>query len=506
VQRLAAALGWKPKRWPRGDTDRWASPALAAGFAGILLWEELANLENTAWLSSCLLLVITAGAVKKGNRTWITAHRRELVNQASGTMGKFDIAHGIVLAGETPLPHHSTQVCSLQTVVGKIGKIKEPDFIVFDEAHHATSGSYQKIMEAYPNAKILGVTATPCRTDGKGLGDVFQSMVVGPSTEDLTNDGYLSPARYYCTPCLADLGGIKKRGGDYVREELADAMDQRAITGNAIDHYRRICDGVPMILFCVSVQHAKDVASAYLAAGYRATFVDGGLAEDDRTDRLNGLGTGKYQIVTSCDLIGEGLDIPNVVAAQLLRPTESLSLHLQQIGRPLRPVYAAGMPLETAEDRLAAIASGGKPCAYILDHVGNCGAVVDGAWQTKHGFATSPREWTLQGKIKKPKGEADVTIKSCPDCFSVHEPANECPFCGHVYEVVRSRKIESVKGDLVEVSREMIEAEKQARKAEEKKAWTKADLIELGKQRGYKNPEFWAMMKMKGRRMKSYKN
>lgn len=450
--------------------------------------------------------MITVGASKKGNRTWIVAHRRELVNQASSTLDKFGVAHGIVLAGETPLPHLTTQVCSLQTVVGRVGKITPPDFIVFDEAHHATSGSYKKIMEAYPSAKILGVTATPCRTDGKGLGDVFQSMIVGPSTADLTNEGYLSSARYYCTPCQADLTGIAKRGGDYVREDLADAMDQRAITGDAIEHYRRICDGVPMIVFCVSVQHAKDVAAEYIAAGYRATYVDGGLAEEDRTDRLNGLGTGKYQIVTSCDLIGEGLDIPNVVAAQLLRPTESLALHLQQIGRPLRPVYAAGMPLETAEDRLAAIASGPKPCAFVLDHVGNCGASVGGVWEPKHGFAVSPREWTLTGKVKKPKTEADVLIKSCPDCFSVHEPANECPFCGHVYEVVRSRKIESVKGELVEVSREMIEAEKQARRDDEKRAWTKADLIELAKKRNYKNPEFWAMMKLKGRKMKAYRN
>ena len=449
--------------------------------------------------------MITVGASQKGTRTWIVAHRRELVNQASGTLNKFGVAHGIVLAGETSLPHLTTQVCSLQTVVGRIGKITPPDFIVFDEAHHATSGSYKKIMDAYPNAKILGVTATPCRTDGMGLGDVFQSMIVGPSTADLTNDGYLSSARYFCTPCQADLSHIKRRNNDYAREELSDAMNLRAITGDAIEHYKRICDGVPMIVFCVSVQHAKDVASAYMTAGYRATFVDGSLAEDYRTDRLSGLGSGKYQIVTSCDLIGEGLDIPNVVAAQLLRPTESVSLHLQQIGRPLRPVYA-GYSLETAEERLAAIENGPKPCAYILDHVGNCGASVGGEWQPKHGFAVSPREWTLQGKIKKPKTEADVLIKSCPDCFSVHEPAKECPFCGHVYEVTRSRKIEAVKGELVEVSREMIEAEKQARKAEEKKAWTKADLIELGKQRGYKNPEFWATMKMKGRRMKSYKN
>lgn len=410
---------------------------------------------------------ITAQAQLKGTRTWVVAHRQELTKQGSSTLNRFDVQHGMIQAG-CPSTDHSTQVCSLQTVVGRIGKVTPPDFIIFDECHHATSGSYKKIMEAYPLARILGVTATPCRTDGKGLGEVFTKMILGPTTKQLTEAGFLSPARYFAPPMVADLAGVKRRGGDYAREQLEEAMQSNAITGDAVEHYKRICDGVPMIVFCVSIQHAKDVAQAYRNAGYSATHVDGQLTDEDRAYRLDGLGNGTFQVITSCDLIGEGLDIPSVVAAQLLRPTESTSLHLQQIGRALRP-------------------SEGKECAIILDHVGNT---------LKHGMATSDREWSLDGLKRKSrtKVEDDVVIQTCPECYGVHEPALICPYCGFE-RPAQARTIKYTKGEL----QEMHEAAMKFRKEQDRKAMTLDELIQLGRERNYKNPEWWAKMKLKGR-------
>lgn len=410
---------------------------------------------------------IAASAQTKGTRTWIIAHRQELTKQGSATLSRFNVPHGMIQAGY-PTTNDITQVCSLQTVVGRIGKVPAPDFIIFDECHHATSGSYRKIMEAYPMARILGVTATPCRTDGKGLGEVFQQMILGPTTKQLTEAGFLSPARYFAPPMVADLSGVKRRGGDYAREGLEEAMQSNAITGDAVDHYRRLCDGVPMIVFCVSIKHAKDVAEAYRNAGYAATHVDGQLSDDERASRLDGLGSGRYQVITSCDLIGEGLDIPSVVAAQLLRPTQSTSLHLQQIGRALRP-------------------SDGKECAIILDHVGNT---------LKHGMATSVREWSLDGLARKSRAkvEDDVVIQTCPECYGVHEPTPICPYCGYE-RPTQARTIKYTKGEL----QEMQEATMKFRKEQDRKAVTLEELIQLGKDRNYKNPEFWAKMKMKGR-------
>jgi len=405
---------------------------------------------------------IALHASLKGRRTWIIAHRQELIRQASRTLSEFAVPHGIIKAGEPAAPERLVQVASVQSLAGRMKHLAPPDLIVIDEAHHATSATYTRIMEAYPAAKILGVTATPCRLDGKGLGGIFQQLITGPAITALTDEGFLSPVRYFAPPRQADLSGVKVVRGDYATAGLEEAVNKPAITGDAVGHYQKICDGAPMLVFCISVAHAKDVAAAYQNAGYRATHVDGHLTDEDRRDRIGGLGSGKYQIVTSCDLIGEGLDVPIVVAAQLLRPTKSLVLHLQQIGRVLRP-------------------AAGKAHAIILDHVGNL---------AEHGFASTEREWTLEGAKKKPKGEdeeKDIVIKTCGQCYSVHPPAPECPYCGFVYPV-RPRKIEITKGELLEIQA----IEKARKKQEQATCGTLPELIALGTERGYKNPHFWA--------------
>ena len=409
---------------------------------------------------------IASNAVSLGNRVWIIAHRKELIRQAGNTLRQFGVDHGIIKSG-TPPKDSMVQVVSVQSAATRIGKIPAPDLIVIDEAHHATASQYRKILDAYPAAKVIGVTATPCRLDGRGLGDVFDDLVIGPTVEFLTDAGFLSPARYFAPPVVVDLTGVKTTRGDYSPSDLEEVMDKPAIIGDAVEHYRRLCDGKPMLVFCVSVKTAEDTAEAYRKAGYRAASVDGGLADDERDDRIAGLASGKYQVITSCDLIGEGLDVPIVVAAQLLRPTQSLVLHLQQIGRVLR----------VAE---------GKEHAIILDHVGNL---------QKHGFAAEEREWTLAAKATKRKPtDEDLAVRSCPQCFAAHEPAPVCPFCGFEYPPRPKSKIEIRAGELEE-----IEAKRKDRKKEEAMCKSEADFVALGLERGYAKPRVWAYMRWKAR-------
>lgn len=415
---------------------------------------------------------IAAGAVKKGLRVWIIAHRKELIRQAGRTLADFGVSHGIIKSGVPPRPAELVQVASVQTVVGKIGKIAPPDLIVIDEAHHATSSMYRKILDAYPKAKGIGVTATPCRLDGRGLGDVFDDMIVGPSLAWLTENGFLSPVRYFAPPQQIDRSHLPTRHGDFTTAGLEEEVNRPSITGDAVEHYRRLCDGKPMLTFCVSVKHAKDVAEEYCRAGYRAAHVDGSLPDDERDDRIGGLATGKYQVITSCDLIGEGLDVPVCTAAQLLRPTQSLVLHLQQIGRVLR-------------------VADGKPHAFILDHVGNL---------QKHGLANEEREWSLDSRATKRKSgddEEDIKVRSCLQCFAAHEPAPVCPYCGFVYPPKPKSRMEIRKGELEEIER--IKREK---KEEVSKATSFVDLVAIGIRRGYKSPQFWAKQVMESRRGK----
>ena len=406
---------------------------------------------------------ISDGTSRKGNRVLILVHRQELVDQTTKTLNAFGVGHGVIAAGRSPDRTHLVQVGSVQTVVRRL-EFFRPDLIIIDEAHHGTAGSWRKVIDANPQARILGVTATPERLDGKGLRDVFDILIRGPEVSWLVEQGHLSRPKYFAPPQAANLGALHMRGGDFAREDLAAAMDQKAIIGDAVEHYARICPGAPAVAFCVSIAHAQHVAEQFQAAGFRASVLDGTLEKDDRRDRVKALADGRLHVLTSCEIINEGFDLPMVTAAILLRPTMSLGLHLQQIGRVLRPAP-------------------GKDRAIILDHVGNLG---------RHGFTEDEREWSLEGRAKKKKRKADdepdVSVRQCPTCFCCHSPRPTCPECGHVYEL-KTREIEHIEGTLEEID---VEAMRRAKKQEQATAQTYEDLVAIGRSRGYLRPEGWA--------------
>ena len=418
---------------------------------------------------------IADGAGRKSKRVWILVHRAELVDQTSRTMREIGIHHGVIAAGwpVDPLPH--VQVVSVQTVVRRTGGLIPPDVIIVDECHHAAAGTWGKILAAFPQAIRLGFTATPERLDGKGLSSTFDCLIRGPEVAWLIEQGFLTQPKYFAPPNQINLDGLHVRGGDYARDELAKELDKPTITGDAVWHYQRICPGVPAVAFCASVAHAEHVAQAFSAAGYRAATLDGTLDRQERRQRVRGLADGSLQILTSCEIISEGFDIPVVTAAILLRPTKSLGMHLQQVGRVLR-------------------IAPGKEKAIILDHVGNC---------LRHGLAEEEREWSLEGRPKKKKKAGDdedaPPVRQCPKCYACHVPAPICPECGHLYEI-KVRKLEQQDGELVELNAAWM---KKQRQQEQGQAQTYDDLVALAKSRGYRMPHFWAKRVFNSRHQKS---
>jgi superfamily II DNA or RNA helicase len=196
---------------------------------------------------------------------------------------------------------------------------------------------WREIIAALPNAKVLGVTATPERLDGQGLRDVFDVLVIGPAVADLIESGFLSPFVTYAPPRSPDLTGVRSRMGDYATGELSEAMSRGIVIRGAVDEYAERCAGAPAIAFCVDIDHSQRVAAAFRERGYRAAHVDGETPRDERRALIAALGTTEIQVLCNCGLISEGLDVPSVIAAILLRPTKSLALYLQQVGRALRP-------------------------------------------------------------------------------------------------------------------------------------------------------------------------
>lgn len=366
---------------------------------------------------------IAEQAAIKGNRVCILVHRSELVDQSSESLKKIGVDHGVITAGQELDLSKTVQVASVFTLVRRLHLIP-PDFfglLVVDEAHHAVAGSWKKTIDHFTKAKVLGVTATPERLDGKGLGNYFQDMVIGEDTAWLTANGFLAPSKVFAPPNKLDRTILGKRGGDYAMDKAEEMMQQGSIMGDAVVHYLKHIHPATAIAFCCTIAHAEAVAKAFQDAGISSTSLTGDNSKT-RKDSIKKLGTGEIKVLTSCQIISEGTDVPTVGGAILLRPTQSLSLYLQQVGRCLRP-------------------ADGKKFAIINDHVGN---------SITHGLPNQPRNWSLEGKKVRDKVKAPP-LKVCDECFAVVPiSAKECPDCGHIFKVKETKDYIHIDGNLLE--------------------------------------------------------
>lgn len=432
-----------------------------------------------------------ADVASRSLRSMLAVHRKELVKQSISTFRESGLAAGVMAAGFIENLKPLVLVGSVQTLgkrykrflpdaTGKPSALGEIQVFVWDEAHHIAAGTWSKIFAAFPDAFHIGLTATPERLDGKGLNKFFTTMVIGPSTGWLIEQGYLSPFRIFA-PAAPDLQSVRKNMGDFIKGELEDKMDKTTITGDIISHYKRHCDGGRILVFGVTVEHSKHMAAQCNAAGIPSVHLDGETHPDERDRALAGFSKSSVLCVCNVELFGEGFDLPGLDAVALARPTHSLILYLQQVGRALRPVYAPGFDLATQAGRLAAIAAGPKPVAYILDHAGNC---------LRHGMPDDERTWSLLGREEREKKSVGVRVKVCPnpECLGAQRPGPKCIFCGTLF-TTSGREVEQVEGDLVEM--DTVTKRKQREKAlREAKSFDQ--LIDFGKSQGYEKPEAFA--------------
>ena len=402
-------------------------------------------------------------------RAWFVVHRKELIDQSARAFKLEGLEHGIIAAGFPQNRSQLVQVAGVQTLARRISKQVAPSLIVWDECHHLAAKSWVSIFERFPRAFHVGLTATPERLDGQGLSAYFQKMICGPSVADLTAQGYLSPYKLYA-PANVDLSGVHRQMGDYARGELGQVMDKPKITGDAVQHYKKYCNGKRAIVFAVSIEHSRHVVEQFRAEGINAEHVDGETDPDVRDRAIENFKAGNIQVLSNVELFGEGFNVPAMEVAILMRPTQSTSLYLQQVGRALRPFE-------------------GKTTAIILDHVGNC---------LRHGMPDEDRTWTLEGHDRRAKQSVEsVSVKICPSCFAAQEAGRpSCKFCGFVYEK-SPRKVAEKEGELEEVTQIKREARR-----EQGMAQSMEDLYRIGVARGYKNARAWSYFVFKARMAK----
>lgn len=329
----------------------------------------------------------------------VLAHREELVKQAANHISKAIGAEvGIIKSGIEPDYSRSIQVASVQSIVNRFDLCESFDLIITDEVHHAIASQYQQIYNQYPTAKQLGVTATPIRLNGKGFADIFDSMVCGPTCQQLIDLGHLSKFKLFAAPQMK-FENVGKTAGEYSQSDITAQNDPAELAGDIVSSYRRYADGTQCLVFATSVQHSIAIAQAYNADGIKAIHLDGTTPSAIREQALLDFAAKQIQVVSNCALFGEGLDIPALETVQIARRTASVSLHLQMLGRVLR----------VAE---------GKPHAIIIDHTDN--------WQ-RLGLPTKPRNWSLVGAkdgAEKLERDDDGEVK---EVKKANEPVDSIP-------------------------------------------------------------------------------
>lgn len=453
--------------------------AYAAGYHSPLL------VRATGTGKSYIFCYITGKLVEVKKRVVVMVHRDELIQQISESLDNMGIRHGLIASGALYDRRLLAHVASVQTLARRLDRVEVPDYVVIDEAHHSVAATWAKILaywrEKNPALRIFGTTATPELLSGVGLCAQFDEMIVGLQTREGIETGVLAPYRLFASHQSVDLSGVHMVAGDYNRKELGVAVNKPAIVGSVIGEYSKLLNGAPSVAFCVSIEHAQTVAENFRAAGFRSACVDGTMHKTDRRQVMRDFAQGQLNVLTSAELVSEGVDVKGLVGALLLRPTQSLAMYLQQVGRTLR----------TAP---------GKDAAVILDHVGNT---------SRHGMPCDPREWSLLGRAERRKkgDEENVACRQCVPyenaekkivggCYAVSPAAaDKCRECKVPFQV-RARKIEEVSGSLSEV--EIAKMRREAVRAQAA-ANTLEDLIRLGTSRGFKAPDRWAAHIIKAR-------
>jgi superfamily II DNA or RNA helicase len=343
-----------------------------------------------------------------------------------------------------------------------------PAQIVADECHLSLAETWTKVINYYPDSRLLGLTATPCRLDGKPfdrkLGGLYDVLVHGPKVSDLIKWGNLANYKYFCPPVKFRDTKIRKKGFDWDAEDLEAQLLDPVVYGDVIKHYEHLSKGKPAIGFCPTVKSAQKYAEEFTNAGYRAISLDGNTDDAIRRESLQELGRGELDVIFSVSLLIEGTDVPYATTAILLRRTESEVIFLQSIGRVLRP-----HPL--------------KDFAIILDFVGNF---------YKHGYPCDDREWSLSGTVKNKSQnfDRDIKLKTCENCGMVYKNLDFCPGCGWKNKPrLRSVMKEDKTGELIlidRINKQQQEVLKVEKKQERAKAKTLQELLMIEKMRGYK--------------------
>jgi len=375
-------------------------------------------------------------AVEMGKRVIFLAHARELIYQCRNKLADFGIQAGIIMAGEPYEPWRKVQVASKDTINARAFRSKsitlpDADIVFADECHRSLSPTWSRVIKHYHSAIVIGLTATPARGDGRGMGELYTALVQACPTERLIQEGYLAPSQVYA-PYRPDLSKVRTTAGEYNEGDLDLVMNKKEIVGNIVEHWISKAKGRPTIVFCTGIEHSIRTRDAFVQHGIRACHVDGETPKEERDELFKRFIDGDFMVLTNCEVCSEGVDLPLTSCVVLARPTKSIVKYKQQVGRGMRPCE-------------------GKNDLLVLDHAGSVYA---------HGFPEEDVEWTLDSDIKvgdrvrqaMERGERKVPTV-CKKCFLAYYKVGQCPNCGYKPPGHTRTKLKTKDGDLVKLEK-----------------------------------------------------
>lgn len=422
------------------------------------------------------------GAISKGTEVVFLAHRKELLDQAKARLKEHGVESGIVRGNQTNVKFRGVNVCSIQTLVRREGLLN-PGLIIVDEAHLSMAASYRKYIEAHPKAICIGLTATPCRLDGKPLGDIWGDIVCPVSVLELIDLGFLVPVEYWGAPSggWVSMDGVGVQAGEYKAEQMFERYDKPVLYSGCVEKWVKIMKngrkGIQRtIVFCVNRKHSEKTCQAFKDAGVSAEYLDGDSSESERQYVMDRFRRGQVEVLTNVGLFTEGLDVPEVTCIILNRATKSTALYMQMIGRGLRPADWVG-----------------KNSCTVIDLGQNI---------QEHGQIEDERIWSLKGKVKRGGGVTPIRI--CGDCgYMMKIGVAVCPECGKEKPVVIREEIEEVEGVVVKLDRKAIPipVEIEGKKFMKR---TRQDFEQIAAIRGYKSAWVHYQIKMQQAYAKKY--
>lgn len=352
--------------------------------------------------------------VKHDKRVLFMVHSKELVEQfANRLREQFNMNSSVIMSGVKQDLSKPVQVASVQTLVNR--NKPKADLVIIDECHRAKAKTYQKILEFYPNAIIVGLTATPFRADGKPLGDIFEDIVHPIKIRELIKLKHLVPTKVIAPKMSVDMSGVKTVAGEYHKGQMLDKFADGGITRGVVNNYIRHAKGKRTIVFNCSVEHSKSMHELFTASNIKSAHLDGTTSKEERSRIVAAFASGNIDVLNSVDIFTEGFDIPATEVVILNRATKSEGLYVQMVGRGLRP-------------------ADGKVECLVLDHGGNT---------LRFGYVEDYDQVDFDLKSGKETQAKGMICKSCNEGvmrYNLSTKKYKCVSCGNEYDTNQKRR------------------------------------------------------------------